>query len=92
MNAACESIRSFSPERLEELMRELGQPKFRAKQVHEWLHLHNASSYDEMTNLPKALREQLSQRFPLQETKILQVRESQDGTKKYLLQDRKSVV
>lgn len=86
MNAACESIRSFSPERLEELMRELGQPKFRAKQVHEWLHLHNASSYDEMTNLPKALREQLSQRFPLQETKILQVRESQDGTRKYLLQ------
>lgn len=79
------SIRSYSLEQLEQLVAELGQPKFRAKQLHEWLHTHNAASYDEMTNLPKALRERLAQEFPLQETTILQVQESADGTRKYLL-------
>lgn len=79
------SIRSYALEQLEDLVSELGQPKFRAKQLHEWLHTHNATSYDEMTNLPKALRERLSQDFPLQETTILQVQESEDGTRKYLL-------
>lgn len=86
MNRTNESIRSFTLEQLEDLVKELGQPKFRAKQIHEWLHLHNAESYDEMTNLPKALRKQLQQGFPLEETKILQVQESSDGTRKYLLQ------
>lgn len=79
------SIRSYSLEQLESLVSDLGQPKFRAKQLHEWLHTHNAASYDEMTNLPKGLREQLAQDFPLQETTILQVQESSDGTRKYLL-------
>lgn len=72
-------------DQLEQLVTDLGQPRFRAKQLHEWLHEHNASSYDEMTNLPKAMREQLAQDFPLQETTILQVQESEDGTRKYLL-------
>lgn len=79
------SIRSYSLEQLEKLVTGLGQPKFRAKQLHEWLHAHNAASYDEMSNLPKALRERLAQDFPLQETTVLQVRESADGTRKYLL-------
>lgn len=79
------SIRSYSLEQLESLVSDLGQPKFRAKQLHEWLHAHNAASYDEMTNLPKALREQLAKDFPLQEATILQVQESSDGTRKYLL-------
>lgn len=80
-----ESIRSFTMEQLEGLAKELGQPRFRAKQLHEWLHGRNASSYDEMTNLPKALREELQRRFPLQEASVAKVQQSRDGTRKYLL-------
>lgn len=84
-NGNSTSIRSLTLDQLEQLVSDLGQPTFRAKQLHEWLHAHNAASYDEMTNLPKALREQLAKDFPLQETTILQVQESEDGTRKFLL-------
>ena len=41
---------------LEQWMEQTGQKKFRAKQIYEWLHVRHARSFDEMTNLPKALR------------------------------------
>ena len=80
------SIRSYSLEQLEQVVSDLGQPKFRAKQLYEWLHSHNASSYDDMTNLPKSMREVLQQEFPLDQSKVLQMVESRDGTRKYLVQ------
>ena len=58
-------ILSLTLEELSEQFAELGIQKFRAKQVYEWLHRHLAQSYDEMTNLPKTLREQLAAEFPL---------------------------
>ena len=62
----------------------LGQPGFRAKQVFTWLHK-GARSYDEMTNLPKALREQLSKQYPICPPKVVRKQESKrDGTIKYL--------
>ncbi|MBO5409747.1 MAG: 23S rRNA (adenine(2503)-C(2))-methyltransferase RlmN [Clostridia bacterium] len=64
---------------------EKGIQRFRAKQVYEWLHRHLAQSYDEMTNLPKALREQLAAEFPLINCKIVRKQVSEkDGTIKYL--------
>ena len=57
--AMIKPIKTYSLEELQQLMKELDQPVFRAKQLYEWLYLHNASSYDEMTNLPRTLREQL---------------------------------
>lgn len=81
-----ESIRSCSLEQLEQLVAELGQPRFRAKQIHEWLHVHNVSSYDDMTNVPKALRERLRERFPLQGINVIKVDKACDGTRKYLLE------
>jgi len=58
---------------------------FRAKQVYEWLHRHLAQSYDEMTNLPKSLREQLSADFPIINCSIAKKQVSRkDGTVKYL--------
>lgn len=63
----------------------LGIQKFRAKQVYEWLHRHLAGSYDEMTNLPKALREDLAEKFPLYNCKIAKKQVSKlDNTVKYL--------
>ena len=64
----------------------LGQPGFRAKQVYTWLHK-GARSYDEMTNLPKALREALAEKYPICPPKVVRKQESQrDGTIKYLWQ------
>lgn len=67
-------------------MKELGQPSFRAQQLTEWLYQRHASSYDEMTNLPAALRAVLSERFPLTMPEIVNRQVSRDGTRKYLIE------
>ena len=67
-------------------LKELGQPAFRGKQVYTWLHK-GVRSYDEMTNLPKGLRDQLSENYPIHAPKVVRKQESQkDGTIKYLWQ------
>ena len=61
--------------------------KFRSKQVYEWLHKHLVSSYDEMSNIPKNLREELSAEFPLYNCSIARKQVSKiDGTVKYLFE------
>jgi 23S rRNA (adenine2503-C2)-methyltransferase len=60
-------------------------PKFRAKQVYDWLHVKQASDFAEMTNLPAELREKLQADYPLKSLKLLKVLESKRGdTAKYL--------
>lgn len=71
--------------RLLELMAELGQPTFRAKQVEEWVWSKNAQTFDEMTNLPKALRDQLAARCTLGGVEEVARQVSVDGSRKYLL-------
>ena len=64
---------------------ENGIQKFRAKQIYEWIHRHLVSSYDEMSNIPKALRDELSEKFPLHNCEIARKQVSElDGTVKYL--------
>ncbi len=74
---------------LPELTRELealGQPAFRGGQVYTWLH-RGVRSYDEMSNLPRELRQTLEQRYPLYAPTAVRAQESQrDGTRKYLWQ------
>ncbi len=71
------------PEMTAELKR-LGQPAFRAAQVYTWLH-RGVGSYEEMTNLPKSLREMLAEAYPLHPPEVARRQESQrDGTIKYL--------
>jgi 23S rRNA (adenine2503-C2)-methyltransferase len=66
------------------LFKELGQPAFRAKQVYTWLHK-GVRSYDEMTNLPKTLRDVLSEKYPIEPPVAVRKQESaRDGTIKYL--------
>ena len=68
------------------VLKELGQPAFRAKQVFSWLHK-GVRSFEEMTNLPKALRDVLAEKYPLRTPKVVRRQESQkDGTIKYLWQ------
>ncbi len=66
-------------------LEELGQPKFRAKQIEEWLWEKGATSFDEMSNLPKTLRAALAERFSLGGMEQLARQESEDGSRKYLL-------
>ena len=73
---------------LEELMKELGQPKFRAAQVFSWLYKEagkGAADFNDMTNIPKMIREKLSEISTIGLPEILKVQESKlDGTRKYL--------
>lgn len=79
-------IRTMSLQEIEKLVAELGQPKFRSKQLYEWLHTHLAVSYDEMTNVPKALRQSLEEKFSLSAPNIVDKQVSRDGTRKYILE------
>lgn len=79
-------IRSLAPEDLADLVQELGQPAFRAKQLREWLFDKNVCSFDEMTNLPKKLREELAARYTFNTPTEIAQQVSRDGSRKYLLQ------
>lgn len=75
-------LSSMHHEELLELMTELGQPKFRASQIFEWVH--KGTAPENMTNLPKQLREELS-RLKWGGAKIYQkLTSKKDGTIKYL--------
>ena len=77
-------LKSMTLEELSGVLKELGQPAFRAKQVYTWLHK-GVRAYEEMTNLPKDLRAALEEQYPICAPKVLRKQESQkDGTIKYL--------
>ena len=80
------NLKNLTQRELADIIKELGQPAFRAKQVYSWLHK-GVRSYDEMSNLPKGLRDQLSERYPINAPKVVRKQESKkDGTIKYLWQ------
>ena len=54
-------INSLYIDELTEYCNEKGWPKFRAKQIYEWLHKKHVASADDMSNIPKAIREELNQ-------------------------------
>ena len=77
-------LRSLLLPELTTLMGELGQPAFRARQLYAWLHK-PVRTYEEMTNLPRSLRQTLSERYPLTPPEIVRKQVSRlDGTVKYL--------
>lgn len=69
---------------LQELVLELGLPKFTAKQLTDWLYKKEVSSIEEMTNLSKKARVILSEKYDFGLIDSTKVQESKDGTKKYL--------
>lgn len=77
-------ILSMLPEEIGLEFERLGQPKYRAKQVFSWLS-RGVRDFDNMTNLPKSLRDRLKDEFSLYEPKVLSKQVSAiDGTIKYL--------
>ena len=78
-------IRAYTYEELQEEMAALGEKKFRAKQLYEWLHVKLAGSFDEMTNLSRELRERLNEAYTILPVEMLERQESNlDGTNKFL--------
>ena len=77
-------LKSMTEAEVTDTLRAMGEPAFRGKQVFSWLH-RGAASYDDMTNLPKALREKLAAEHPFTVPAVERKQVSaQDGTIKYL--------
>lgn len=81
-----ESIYSLRLEELQAWLEANGEKKFRAAQIYEWLYSKRVKTYDEMTNLPKSLRDKLAEHFLLTTLSTIIKQESQDGTIKFLFQ------
>ncbi|MFM2142452.1 MAG: rRNA ((2503)-C(2))-methyltransferase RlmN [Verrucomicrobiota bacterium] len=84
-SAAPQALLGMKPEEISSVFAELGQPAFRAKQLVEWVFTKRAASFDEMTNLPKPMREALATRFVTRSLQIATVTGSKDTTRKFLL-------
>lgn len=85
INHKIEFIGLSKPE-LENHLKELGEPAFRAKQIWQWVYLFGCTSFAEMTNLSKTLREKLESKFILARPKIVTEQVSTDKTHKWLLE------
>ena len=80
-----QDIKSLNLQQLTEAIATFSMPKFRAKQIYQWLHIQLVGSFDEMTNLSKKDRELLEKHFYITCLTPVEVLTSKiDGTKKYL--------
>ncbi|WP_283169948.1 23S rRNA (adenine(2503)-C(2))-methyltransferase RlmN [Curtanaerobium respiraculi] len=81
-----EPINSFSLEQFPQVVETFGQPRFRARQLAQWLYAKGAESYDQMSNLPISFRKRLAEEVPLDIPLVVDRRVSKDGSRKYLLE------
>lgn len=80
-------IKSLNLEQLKEQIQQMGEKKFRAQQMYEWMHKRLVRSFDEMTNLSKGFRSQCEETFTFVSLKLVRQQESKiDGTKKFLFE------
>lgn len=78
-------IKSMNMEELVRFIEELGEKKFRAKQIYEWIHIKHVNFFEEMTNISKKFAEQLNETCTLTSLEKVDVQISKmDGTRKYL--------
>jgi 23S rRNA (adenine2503-C2)-methyltransferase len=77
-------IKSQTAEELEAQFRAWGQPAYRVAQLLEWLYVHRATAWAAMTNLPKALRDQLANHYALTGLELVQKQGARDATQKFL--------
>ena len=82
---ARQHLLDLSQEELKQWLSEQGQPKFRAAQIVHWVFQRRVTDFSQMTDLPKALREQLNASFRILVTKSTATVASSDGTDKLLV-------
>ena len=78
-------IKSLNFTELLKLLEEMGEKKFRAKQLYEWIHKRLVLSFDEMTNLSKDMRKKLDESCTIEGARIIKKQVSSDGTAKFLM-------
>jgi len=76
---------NLSPGEIADFVREIGEPKYRAKQIFKNLHERRLDNFDEMTNLPKSLREKLNETASVSILKVESRYVSTDGTRRFLI-------
>ncbi|MCS7253568.1 MAG: 23S rRNA (adenine(2503)-C(2))-methyltransferase RlmN [Armatimonadota bacterium] len=74
----------LTTQELEKLVEQLGEPKFRGRQIAMWVYRKGATDFGAMTNLPKELRRRLSDVALINPLEVIDVKVSSDGTVKYL--------
>ncbi|MBW7474161.1 23S rRNA (adenine(2503)-C(2))-methyltransferase RlmN [Paenibacillus oenotherae] len=77
-------IYDYTLEQLQDWMKENGEPAFRGGQLFDWLYVKRVKSFEEMTNLSKALRQKLEEQFSFVTLSEITKFESKDGTVKFL--------
>ena len=80
-----ESIYNYSLKDLQDYFESIGETKFRASQVFDWLYIKRVNSFDEMTNIKKDLIKYLKDNFNMDKLKLLEVQSDID-VKKYLFE------
>nr|BCX00244.1 MAG: putative dual-specificity RNA methyltransferase RlmN [Bacteroidota bacterium] len=82
------NLNGLSLAELEALMRSWGEPAYRGRQLFQWIYQKQASDFEEMTNLPRRLRERLAAEAHLGRIHLEQLRQASDGTLKALFRLR----
>lgn len=77
-------VRSLLREELEARFKEWGVPAYRVTQLLAWLYERRVATWDELTNLPKALRERLAAEFSLINLELVRQQGARDTTRKFL--------
>ena len=77
-------LKSLLLSELQEQLRNLGEPSYRAGQILDWLYKKRVDTIDKMTNLPRSLRSRLAEKLPLGKIEIVRVLGARDTTRKFL--------
>ncbi len=79
-------LKNLSPSELEQVIAPFGKERYRTTQILKWLYKEGVHSIDEMTNLPKRLRQAMDQVCTLSSLSTRRVEQAKDGTKKFLFE------
>ncbi|MBC7360702.1 MAG: 23S rRNA (adenine(2503)-C(2))-methyltransferase RlmN [Candidatus Aminicenantes bacterium] len=79
-------LTSLSLSELEDCLKTIGEPAYRARQVFKWVYKLGRTNFSEFTDLPRGLRQRLSEEFIINPLKVQQTISSRDGTTKYLFE------
>jgi 23S rRNA (adenine2503-C2)-methyltransferase len=79
------NIKDYNISELKEKLARLNEKAYRAEQIFKWIYKENVSSFDEMTDLSKSLREKLKNEYSLSNFNILEKQVSKDRNSKILI-------
>lgn len=79
------NLRNFDLEEIRNFIKDFGEPSYRGDQVYHWITCKAAITFEEMTNLPRALRKELDKHFSLFLPKVIELQSDEEGTTKFAL-------